>query len=390
MRVQEISAHLERDIIPFWKSLCDDAFGGFYGEMDYNLTLDRKADKGCILNSRILWFFSNAYLTLGQGECLDYAKHAYEFLKAAFYDRENGGVYWSVTYDGRPSDDTKHTYNQAFAVYGLASYYDASGDREALSLAYALADTLEKNCRDQEGYLEAFDRKFLPASNEKLSENGVMAARTMNTLLHVLEAYTELYRVDQNKVIAEKLRWMLDIFAERIYNPKERRLEVFFDLEYHSLIDLNSYGHDIEASWLVDRAAEILGDQLYIHKIYRITTELADHIHSIALDNNSLFNERENGKVDTRKVWWVQAEALLGFLNGFQKNLERKDYLESVVGVWDYIKTHMIDPRKGSEWFNELYQDGSPIKTKEIVGPWKCPYHNGRMCFEVINRGIEF
>ncbi len=390
MRVQEIRGHLERDIIPFWKSLRDEIFGGFYGEMDYNLMLDRKADKGCILNSRILWFFSNAYITLGEAECLDYARHAYEFLRDVFYDRENGGVFWSVTYDGIPADDSKHTYNQAFAVYGLASYYDATGDQEALSLAYALTDKLEKECRDQEGYLEAFDRQFYPASNEKLSENGVLAERTMNTLLHVLEAYTELYRVDGSGVIADKIRWLLDIFADKIYSPKERRLEVFFDLSYHSLIDLNSYGHDIEASWLMDRAAEILKDTIYILKIKRITADLADHIHSTAMDGNSLFNECEKDKVDTKKVWWVQAEALVGFLNGFQKNPERTDYLESVGRIWDYIKTHMIDPRKGSEWFYELQQDGTPIKTREIVGPWKCPYHNGRMCFEVINRGVEF
>jgi mannobiose 2-epimerase len=390
MRVQEIRRHLEKDIIPFWKSLRDDAYGGFYGEMDYQLELYKKADKGCILNSRILWFFSNAYLTLGDRECLDYAKHAYDFLRNAFYDRENGGVFWSVTFDGIPSDDTKHTYNQAFAIYGLASYYAASGDANALSLAYTLTDKLETDCRDQEGYLEAFDRRFHLASNEKLSENGVMAERTMNTLLHVLEAYTELYRVDGNEGIADKLKWMLDIFIDKIYNPKERRLEVFFDLSYHSLIDLNSYGHDIEASWLLDRAAEVLKDPVYMNKINRVTTELADHIHSTALDDYSLFNECEKGRIDTKKVWWVQAEALLGFLNGVQKNPERKDYLESVGGIWDYIKTHMIDPRRGSEWFYELNRDGSPIKTKEIVGPWKCPYHNGRMCFEVINRGIEF
>ncbi len=390
MRVQEIRRHLERDIIPFWRSLRDDAYGGFYGEMDYELNLDQKADKGCILNSRILWFFTNAYLTLGDQECLDDAKHAYEFLRKAFFDQENGGVYWSVTYDGRPADDTKHTYNQAFAVYGLASYYAASGDRDALSLAYSLTEKLETKCRDQEGYLEAFDRNFKPASNEKLSENGVMAERTMNTLLHVLEAYTELYRVDKNAAVADQLRWMLELYSDKIYNPKERRLEVFFDLGYRSLIDLNSYGHDIEASWLVDRAAQVLEDPAYIKRVSVINEELADQIHSVALDDNSLFNECEEGKVDTKKVWWVQAEALLGFLNAYKKNPERKDYLESVGRVWDYIKTHMIDPRKGSEWFNELNRDGTPIKTKEIVGPWKCPYHNGRMCFEVINRKIEF
>ncbi len=390
MRVEEIKKHLVNDIIPFWKNLKDGEFGGFYGEMDYDLTLFRQADKGCILNSRILWFFSNAYMTIREDECLAYAKHSYEFLKNAFIDQENGGVYWTVTYEGVARDNSKHTYNQAFAIYALASYYGASGDREALQLAYALVDKVENCCKDDIGYLEAFDRAFQPVDNEKLSENGVMASRTMNTLLHVFEAYTELYRVDKNPKIAELMRWMLDIFAEKVYNPKQRRLEVFFDFHMNSLIDLNSYGHDIEASWLIDRGVEVLGDPKYYEKITPITMDLASHVHSAAMDENSLYNECEDGRVDTKKVWWVQAEAILGFLNGYQMDPSKTEYLETVGKVWDFTRDFIIDHRKGSEWFNELYKDGTPIKTKEIVGPWKCPYHNGRMCFEVINRKVDF
>lgn len=390
MRVDEIKSHLVNDIIPFWKSLKDEQQGGFYGEVSYELVLDKKADKGCILNSRILWFFANAYMILQEEECKHYATHAYEFLKKAFYDKEFGGVYWSVTYDGMPKDDSKHTYNQAFAIYALASYYRITKDEEVLRMAYELVDRIEINCKDEKGYLEAFNRSLQPVDNEKLSENGVMACRTMNTLLHVFEAYTELYLADRNKAIGEKLAWMLDIFADKIYNPRERRLEVFFDLDYNSLIDLNSYGHDIEASWLIDRGIETLGDPKYDSKITPITKELANHIHMVALDENSLYNECEDGRVDTKKVWWVQAEALLGFLNGYQKDLSKREYLETVGRIWEYIKKHMIDPREGSEWFNELHKDGTPIITKEIVGPWKCPYHNGRMCLEVIKRGIAF
>jgi mannobiose 2-epimerase len=390
MRVDEIKKHLVNDIIPFWKNLKDGESGGFYGEMDYDLTLYEKADKGCILNSRILWFFSNAYMTVKDEECLAYARHSYEFLKNAFYDKENGGVYWSVTFDGKPKDDSKHTYNQAFAIYALASYYGVSDDPEALKLVYGLVDKVETACRDEIGYLEAFDRAFRPVDNEKLSENGVMAIRTMNTLLHVFEAYTELYHVDPNTMIADKLKWMLDIFAEKIYNPASIRLEVFFDHDWNSLIDLNSYGHDIEASWLIDRGVEILGDHKIAEKITPITKALASHIHSVAMDESSLYNECEAGHVDTKKVWWVQAEAVLGFLNGYQKEPSRTEYLESAGRIWDFIRDKMIDHREGSEWYNELYKDGTPITTKEIVGPWKCPYHNGRMCFEVINRNVAF
>lgn len=390
MRVDEIKKHLTQDIIPFWKKLKDDVYGGFYGEMDYDLQLHQQADKGGILNSRILWFFSNAYLTIGDEECLSCAAHAYEFLKSAFYDKEYGGVYWSVTYDGKPMDQTKHTYNQAFAIYALASYYDASGNQEALSLAYKLIDKVETVCRDGIGYLEAFNRDFKPASNEKLSENGVMASRTMNTLLHVFEAYTEVYRVDKKDKIADCMKWMLDIFADQVYNPKEKRLEVFFDLHMNSLINLNSYGHDIEASWLIDRGVEILKDQTYAEMITPITTELAHHIHSAAMDKFSLYNECEDGRIDTKKVWWVQAEAILGFINAYQKDTTRTEYLEAAGRIWDFVKSYMIDSREGSEWFGELYQDGTPIAAEKIVGPWKCPYHNGRMCFEIISRKVSF
>ncbi|MBP1755334.1 MAG: N-acyl-D-glucosamine 2-epimerase [Firmicutes bacterium] len=390
MRVDEIKEHLSKDLIPFWKSLKDDEFGGFYGEIDFDLNLSKRADKGGILNSRILWFFSNAYLTLQDETCLSYAKHAYDFLRKVFLDQENGGVFWSVTYDGKPADDTKHTYNQAFAIYGLASYYDAAGDKEALSLAYTLMDKIEDKCRDNIGYLEAFDRCFQPASNEKLSENGVMASRTMNTLLHVLEAYTEVYRVDKNAMVADKMRWMLTIFADQIYNPAKRRLEVFFDWDMNSLLDLNSYGHDIEASWLVDRSVEILKDPVYLARIAPVTRELTAHIHSVAMDETSLYNECEDGNLDTKKVWWVQAEAILGFLNGYQKDPSKVEYLESAGKIWDFIKVYMIDPREGSEWFFELTKEGTPMSTRGIVGPWKCPYHNGRMCFEIINRNITF
>ncbi len=390
MGVEQIKRHLTEDVIPFWKGLKDEKFGGFYGALDYKLKLHRKADKGCILNSRILWFFANAYLTLGDESCLKEADHAYEFLENAFYDKENGGVYWSVTYNGKPSDTSKHTYSQAFAIYALASYYAASRKKEALELAYALVDRVEKFCKDENGYLEAFDRRFRPVKNEKLSENGVMAARTMNTLLHVFEAYTELYRVDGKQDIANRMEWMLDLFAEKIYNPKERRLEVFFDLDWKSLIDLNSYGHDIEASWLIDRGVEVLGNPVYEAKITLITLELAAHIFEEAVDGASLYNECEDGRVDTKKVWWVQAEAMLGFLNGYQKDGTRKEYLEAVGRIWNYIDQYMIDRREGSEWYNELNRDGTPIPGREIVGPWKCPYHNGRMCFEVIRRKIDF
>ena len=386
--INSIKNNLQECILPFWMDLKDDEFGGFYGYKGLDLMTDKKADKGVILNSRILWFFSNAYLTLGDNVYLEYAKHAYDFLVNACIDRVNGGVYWSLTYDKKPADTTKHTYNQAFAIYALSSYYDASKNRAALDKAYELFNIIEDKCRDLDGYLEAFDLCFNPASNEKLSENGVEATRTMNTLLHVFEAYTELYRVDENKQVRTKLEAILNIIYTKIYNKKEKRQEVFFDSEYNSLIDLHSYGHDIETAWLIDRGLEVLGDYENADEIYDMTKALTENIFNKALSDKGLWNECENGMVDKRRVWWVQNEAVIGFINGYQHDKTKTKYLDAAKKVWTFCEESMIDKREGSEWFNELDEDGEVIE-KEIAGPWKCPYHNGRMCFEVIRRNID-
>lgn len=389
MMVEEITKHLKEGIIPFWKNLRDDQYGGYYGYMDYQQNLDKKAVKGCILNSRITWFFSNAYMTLGDESLLDEARHGYEFLRDHCLDRECGGVFWSVKYDGTPEDTTKHTYNQAFSIYALSSYYDASKDEESIRIAEELYNLIEERCSDEGGYLEAFDREFKPVENDKLSENGVIAERTMNTLLHVLEAYTEFYRVTKKEEVKKRLEWILDVVAEKIYNPKLHRQEVFFDSEYHSLIDLHSYGHDIETAWLVDRAVEVMEDPEYERKMTPITKALTKEIYETAFDGHSISNECEKGVVDTDRVWWVQAEGVVGFLNGYQKDPEKKEYLEAAESIWQYIKDYLIDKRSGSEWFWLLDKEGKPYEYKPIVEPWKCPYHNGRMCMEVIRRKID-
>jgi mannobiose 2-epimerase len=389
MFISEVKNNLVHNIIPFWKSLKDDKYGGFYGYLDYDLNLHKKASKGVILNSRILWFFANAYTTLGDEDSLEYGRHAYNFLKTYCLDQENGGVFWSITYDGKPEDTTKHTYNQAFAIYALASYYGATKEKEALDLAYKLYHLIESKCRDDIGYLEAFDHKFRPIDNDKLSENGLMASKTMNTLLHVFEAYTELYRVDNNELVGQNLKWMMKQFAEVLYNPERRILEVFFDKNMKTLSDLNSYGHDIEASWLIDRGCEVLGDETITIKMRKVTDALREHILEEAFDGMSLNNEKFQGEVDTTKIWWVEAEAILGYINGYQLDSSKKEYLEVALKIWNFVKEYMIDNRTGSEWFYDLDKEGRPVNKKEIVGPWKCPYHNGRMCFEVIKRGID-
>lgn len=384
MFATEIKEHLVNDLIPFWQGLKDEENGGFYGYLSYDLKLDKKAVKECILNSRILWFFSNAYMVLGDPSLLESAAYAYQFLKEHCVDDEFGGVFWSLTYDGKPEDTTKHTYNQAFSIYALASYYDASKNPEALEIAWKLYDLVESKCKDEYGYLEAFTRSFEPEENDKLSENGVIAEKTMNTLLHVFEAYTELYRVTKEEKVAKQIRFMMDIIKDKVFNKEIGRQEVFFDRTWNTLIDLYSYGHDIETAWLVDRGLEVLDDEAYTNMLSPITKIITENIYNRAYIDHSLVNESENGVVDTTRVWWVQAEAVVGFLNGYQKQGDKK-FLDASVDIWNYIKKYFIDKRNGSEWFWSVKEDHTPDE-KPIVEPWKCPYHNGRMCFEVLRR----
>ena len=401
---EEMKEHLLGRILPFWMDLKDDTNGGFCGWVGYDLKKDPKAEKGCILNSRITWFFANVCMLYRDGLLTDEdfrkhgysveevkacAKHGYAFLTDRCIDRENGGIFWSLNYDGTPADTTKHTYNQAFCIYALSSYYDVFREPEALELALDLVQIIEKKCRDDIGYLEARTITFEPESNEKLSENGVMADKTMNTLLHVFEAYTELYRVTKDALIGDRLAWMMDLFAEKIYNPELHRQEVFFDREYRTILDLHSYGHDIETAWLMDRGTEILGREEYVAKMSPITRDLTAQIYKVAFDGHSLANECDRGVVNVHRIWWVQAESAVGFANGYEKTPEHKEYLEAVKAQWNFIKDHVADSRKGSEWFWEVDPEGKPYPDRPIVEPWKCPYHNGRMCMELIRRGAR-
>ena len=391
----ELRQHLTKDLIPFWKGMRDAENGGFYGYMDTKGRVDKKAEKGCILNSRILWFFSSACTLLGEKSLRPYMDQAYTFLKESFLDKENGGLYWSVTYDGKPADDTKHTYNQAFAIYGLCAYYENTKQLEALDLAGNLYELIEERMRDEGGYLEAFDVDFAPVSNEKLSENGVEATRTMNTLLHVMEAYTELYRVTKNledyremrENVAQNLREMFGIIEKKIYNPAKRRQEVFFDQDYHSLIDLYSYGHDIESAWLIQRGVEVLGEEKTTASMMPLVQAMTEETYKQAYVHHSMPAECEKGVVDERRVWWVQAEAITGFYNGYQNWPERTEYAEAARSIWEFVKAYVMMPGKTpTEWYWYVDKDGKPALEEPIVEPWKCPYHNGRMCMEMIRR----
>ncbi len=385
MFAKEIRSHLEQKILPFWEKLKDDALGGFYGFMDEALRLDQQADKGCILNSRILWTFSEAARILGRDDLRVYADQAYQFMNR-FEDPENGGFFWSVTCKGAPSDTTKHTYCQAFAIYGLAAYYRLTGSKVALEKAVSLFGIIEGKCRDGIGYLEAMKADFSPESNEKLSENGIMASRTMNTLLHVIEAYAELYRVWPDAALKAAGRAGLEQCLNTVYNPEKRRMEVFFDADFRPLLDMQSYGHDIEGSWLLWDAAETFLVEEEREPWKDMCLGLLHSATEHAFTDHGLHYEIVDGQVNTNRAWWPQAEAILGFDFG-RRMTGKPEWAERMRTQWNYIRQVIVDPRDGGEWFNELREDGTSLG-KPMLEEWKCPYHNGRMCLKLIEEDL--
>lgn len=378
---EAMRAHLTGKILPFWQGLRDEKNGGYYGYVDFDLNVHKNAHKGCILNSRILWTFSTAARILKDESYLPYARHALSFLEK-FEDPENGGVFWSVTAEGKPLDTTKHTYCQAFTVYGLAAYARATGDKDALQKAMKLFDLIETRCRDEGGYMEACKADFSPESNEKLSENGVMAGHTMNTLLHVLEAYAELYRASGDARVRRAGADALETALNVLYNPEKHRLEVFFDRDFHSLLDMQSYGHDIEASWLMWDAALVLlpEDQQAPYKA--MCLDLAHAVLARAMTNHGLRNECVDGVDNEKRIWWVQAEAVLGFSNAYRLSGE-KAFLDAAEKMWQAVQDMIVDKRPGGEWYWATDEHGVP-NGQPIVEEWKCPYHNSRMCMRIM------
>lgn len=381
--------HLEQVIIPFWTGLKDAQYGGFYGYMGQDLVLQKQAEKGCILNSRILWFFSEAAMALDRENLRQYADHAYDFMVNHCIDRVNGGIFWSMTFDGKPLDTTKHTYNQAFAVYALSAYYRLTGKEEPLKLARELFDLIEKRCTDDIGYLEAFTAEWNPESNEKLSENGILADKTMNTLLHVFEGYSGLYQASRDPAVGKAMERILEIYADRIYDPQLHRQRVFFDENYNSILDLYSYGHDIESSWLMDWGCDLLENDALSDRIHAIDRQIGKAVFDAAYSCRSLANECDRGTVDEKRIWWVQAETVVGLVHLWGKEPEQMRYRDAAADTFRFIEEYMVDKRSGSEWFWAVDKFGAPWPDKPILEPWKCPYHNGRMCMELMRRDPE-
>lgn len=377
------------NIAPFWlKFAPDEKYGGFRGLITNELQIDEFAEKGVILNSRILSTFARAAQIYQEKSYLRIATRAFDYLTEHFFDRESNGVFWTVDYKGQPLDTKKRSYAQAFALYALSEYYSATNNKSALDKAFEIFYLLEKKCKDEEnkGYFETFKRDWTLAEDQRLSEVDQDDAKSMNTHHHILEAYANLYRVTSNAIVKNRLRVLINLFLEKIIHSRKFFLQMFFNEQWNTKSAVDSFGHDIEASWLLCEAAEILGDKNLLKQVQTVAFKMANAVYERGLaPDGSLLYEAENNQIICRdRDWWVQTEAVIGFINAYQLSKEQK-FLTAAIKVWEYIQTKIIDWING-EWFWKITNDGLPSNEKPKLSQWKCPYHNGRMCFEAVRR----
>ena len=417
----EMQDVLENNILPFWlNKMIDREHGGFYGRIDGSGQLHPEAEKGAILNARILWSFSAAYRVLQKEEYLEAATRAKDYLIEHFIDPEYGGVYWSVDYQGNPLDTKKQFYAIGFAIYGLSEYARATGDREALEYALDLYDCIEEHALDREhnGYIEACTREWGEIADMRLSELDANYPKSQNTHLHIIEPYTNLLRclkemqaqetcdyvpaigsvlpvgisVPKETIMAVEasVRNLIDIFTDKILNPETNHLDLFFDMDWtRGAGHLESYGHDIECSWLMHEAALVLGDENVLEKVESVVQKVAKASEKGLRPDGSMIHEAnlDTGHVDDDLHWWVQAENVVGWFNIWQ-HFGDEDALNNAEKCWQYIKNNLIDFDNG-EWYWSRHPDGTLNTIDDKAGFWKCPYHNSRMCIEIIERTNE-
>jgi len=386
---QELKEELTHNILPFWmEKMVDEKGGGYYGQITGKNQLVAEAPKGGILNARILWTFSSAALHLKNPLYTEYAKRAKDYAFEHFFDSENGGSYWMLNADGTPVDTKKQIYSQAFFIYALVEYYRVTNDAACLDKAIDLFRLIEKYSFDvvQNGYFEAYSKDWVLLEDIRLSDKDANEKKTMNTHLHILEAYTNLYRVWKNEDLAKQLKNLIEIFLDKIINSETFHLDLFFDENWNCKSTLFSYGHDIESAWLLEEAAVVLGNVETLKRVRDVAVKIADAADEGVQPNGSIINGKnfETGHVDTNCDWWSQAETMVGFFSAYELS-KNEAYAHKTLEAWEFVKQNIIDTKDG-EWHWSVSAKGVIDTVNDKAGFWKCPYHNVRMCLELMHR----
>lgn len=384
----EVYKNLTQNILPFWSDrMVDSHNGGFYGRIDADNKVFPDEDKGGILNARILWTYSSAYRILKDTSYLHLAARSKDYIMSHFIDKEYGGAYRSVKSTGEPSDTRKQLYTQSFFIYGFTEFYRATGDKEALKTAIEIFNLFEKCSRDKnsDGYFEVFTRDWHRTRDLLIGESRKEDEKTMNTHLHLMEAYTNLYRVWPDKRVEDRLKTLVGLFLDKITDPKTNHLICFMDKDWRRTSMVDSYGHDIESSWLLEEAAGLLKDPTISFRVRSTSIKIADAAAEGLQPDGSLLYEKDlsDGRVNKERSWWAQAETVVGYLNAYELTGNEK-YLDNSIKCWNYIKEHFVDNKSGG-WISSVSESGIPGRGDK-AGFWVCPYHNGRMCLELIER----
>ena len=378
-----------KNILVYWSTQpLDKEHGGFYGRIGCNGRADPAATKGAVLHARILWTFSAACSHTKDPSLLPFADRAYHYIIDHFIDKKNGGVIWRVYYDGKPADTKKQVYAIAFAIYALSEYYRVTQNEEVKDLAIHLFELIEEHAHDSVygGYIEALTADWKPLDDLRLSVKDENEKKTMNTHLHVLEAYTSLYNIWPDKKLKQQLQSLLQHFLKQIINPQTHHLHLFFTEQWELRSDLVSFGHDIEASWLLAEAAEVAGDRALQQKINSTGLSIAMSAKEGLDTDGGLFYESvpSESKWIKEKHWWPQAEAMIGFFHAWEISGDH-EWLYHSMHSWEFVKEKLLDKQNG-EWFWGIDEKGMVIENEDKAGFWKCPYHNSRACMEIISR----
>lgn len=388
---KQFEKELTDNILDFWiKEVYDASRKTFFGRITNDGTKFPEAALSAVLVTRIMWTFSAAYRNFPKAEYKKMADEAFRILQENFWDSQNGGIYWSVLPDGTPTDKKKQFYAEAFFIYALSEYYMAFNDSRAKQLAVSMFMLMEKHAYDPEfgGYIEANTADWKDTDDQRLSPKDLDVKKSMNTHLHILEAYTNLYRIYKDEQVKEKLEHLIRIFLDKILDEETGHLILFFDMDWTVRSEIDSYGHDIEFTWLLCEAAEVLGDKELIERSEHAALKTTDVTIKEGLEKHKgLFYEKEGDHLQEEFHWWPQSEAVIGFFNSFQIS-ENENYLDHSIDSWAFIQKYIVDHKKG-EWFWGVDASLKPMNTDK-VSPWKAPYHNGRMCMEMMRRIDSF